>query len=417
MEFKNNTIHLNIPEGEVLIDENVYLDLSSYPLDAYIKDKSILKVSLKNLLNATVVKKQKGFDFNLDTKNLNSIVSILKESYEIGSLNDLKIDNDSMLSIKGFFENKDRLFMQIDTQIGKLTYKGITVKNLSATLPIIIGVDLSKTGQLNATSDIYKKTIKISSSILAKNSRICLKADIESKNPVVKNPIEICANLKNKTLITKGINLKLKTSIGYLKTHITRIALKNSTATVKGYINIEAFDGRIAIKNISLSLKEMPILRMDVDFSHINLEKLTNLTNFGRITGFIEGYAHNIALVNFKNPLSFDVLVKTQSVKGQTKKISLKAVNSISKVGGGYVSIAIPFFKSFSYSDIGFRASLKNNIFTIHGLYKDGNVEYIIRRGFLGGINVVNMNTNNNISWDDFLSRLKRVLEKREVKR
>ena len=74
-------------------------------------------------------------------------------------------------------------------------------------------------------------------------------------------------------------------------------------------------------------------------------------------------------------------------------------------LAGGFITT---FFDDFSYKKIGIRCILKNDFFTIRGLIKEDGTEYLVKRG-LTGVNVINQQTNNRISWNDMIRRLKRI--------
>jgi hypothetical protein len=67
------------------------------------------------------------------------------------------------------------------------------------------------------------------------------------------------------------------------------------------------------------------------------------------------------------------------------------------------------FFKEFPYKKIGIRASLENDEFTVHGTIKEGGTEYLVKRGSFSGVNIVNQNPENRISFKDMVKRIKRV--------
>jgi hypothetical protein len=102
-------------------------------------------------------------------------------------------------------------------------------------------------------------------------------------------------------------------------------------------------------------------------------------------------------------------------VKGVTQSVSLKAVNSISLVSTGSAlsglgsSLMTTFFREFPYEKIGFRCDLKNDVFTVRGLIHEDGVEYLVKRRFFGGINVVNRNPDNRIGFSDMVERAKRA--------
>ena len=182
-----------------------------------------------------------------------------------------------------------------------------------------------------------------------------------------------------------------------------------------GEVKATLAKGEVKISRIWISHPFTSLMKIggDVTFSHLDLEELTGITPFGRMTGYIKGFIKNL-VISHGQPEAFQLRIETQEVKGVKKRISLKAINSISILGGGgAVSLFLPFFKEFGYKYLGLSCSLKNDVFTLHGLKKKGNVEYIVERGGLTGVNVINRNPDNGISFKDMMKRLKRIGRKR----
>jgi hypothetical protein len=70
------------------------------------------------------------------------------------------------------------------------------------------------------------------------------------------------------------------------------------------------------------------------------------------------------------------------------------------------------FFKDYPYSRIGIRCTLENDNFNIRGKIIEGGKEYLIRRAFLRGIDVVNRDPYNMVSFKDMQERIGRVFQK-----
>jgi hypothetical protein len=101
--------------------------------------------------------------------------------------------------------------------------------------------------------------------------------------------------------------------------------------------------------------------------------------------------------------------------KGVSRKFSLKAVDNLSVISSAGQSAApsnnflTKFVPSFNYSRIGIACSLKNDVFTLQGTIVEGGIQYLVRRSTFFGIDVVNGNQVNRISFKDMLDRMKRV--------
>ncbi|MGA7143258.1 MAG: hypothetical protein WBY47_02045, partial [Desulfobacterales bacterium] len=61
------------------------------------------------------------------------------------------------------------------------------------------------------------------------------------------------------------------------------------------------------------------------------------------------------------------------------------------------------------YEKIGIRASLENDVFKVNGTIKEGGTEYLVKRGAFSGVNIVNQNPDNRISFKDMVNRIKRI--------
>jgi hypothetical protein len=55
------------------------------------------------------------------------------------------------------------------------------------------------------------------------------------------------------------------------------------------------------------------------------------------------------------------------------------------------------------------RATLDNDVFRINGTIKEGDKEYLVRRGMFSGVDVINMNPDNQISFKDMVKRVRRI--------
>lgn len=66
-------------------------------------------------------------------------------------------------------------------------------------------------------------------------------------------------------------------------------------------------------------------------------------------------------------------------------------------------------FKEFPYWKIGIAASLQNDVFRVNGTILEDGKEYLVKKSGFSGVDVVNLNPNNWISFKDMLKRIKRI--------
>jgi len=72
------------------------------------------------------------------------------------------------------------------------------------------------------------------------------------------------------------------------------------------------------------------------------------------------------------------------------------------------------FISEFRYSKIGIFCSLKNDVFTLRGTVKEDGTEYLVKNAWIFGISVINRKPQNQISFKDMVSRLKRIHQSQE---
>jgi hypothetical protein len=190
--------------------------------------------------------------------------------------------------------------------------------------------------------------------------------------------------------------------------------------TATGELTGDLFGGRLDVRHVTM---ERPFgagreIGADVNVSRIDLERLSAALGVGRITGRLSGSVEGLR-VAYGQPVAFHLTMESVPVKGVNQTVSLKAVNSISLVSTGSAlsgmgaSLMTTFFKEFTYEKIGFESGLKNDVFIVRGLIHEDGVEYLVKRSFFGGINVINANPDNRIGFSDMLDRAKRVTSER----
>jgi hypothetical protein len=141
---------------------------------------------------------------------------------------------------------------------------------------------------------------------------------------------------------------------------------------------------------------------------------MTQDTSFGKIEGVLMGEIKGLQ-VAYGQPQRFELFLETVRKKGVPQRISLRAVENISRLGGGgspFMGMAGVFaslFKEFPYQKMGVRARLENDVFRINGTIQENGQEYLVKRGTLSGVNVINQNPDNRISFKDMLKRLQRI--------
>ncbi len=184
----------------------------------------------------------------------------------------------------------------------------------------------------------------------------------------------------------------------------------------RGKLDAKAFGGRIIFSGLGASgiLTPAPVFKFNASWKNLLLSEMTTGTAFGKIEGVLAGDLRNVEMA-YGQPQRFNLLLETIRKKDVPQKISVKAVDNIAQIGGGqspFIGLAgafASFFKTFPYKKIGIRASLENDVFTIHGTIEENGVEYFVKRGAFSGVNIINQNPDNRISFKDMVNRIKRI--------
>lgn len=186
----------------------------------------------------------------------------------------------------------------------------------------------------------------------------------------------------------------------------------------RGRLVADIFGGKIMVDNpgVNGALSAAPAVGADCLIEGLDLSELTRDTAFGRIQGVLSGFVNHLEIVN-RQPQRFVLQLETVPRPGVPQRINVEAVENIARIGGGqspFVGLAgnvASFFKEFVYAKIGVRALLENDQFRINGTITEDGVEYLVRKGGLPGVDIVNLNPTNQISFKDMVKRVQRVSE------
>jgi hypothetical protein len=240
----------------------------------------------------------------------------------------------------------------------------------------------------------------------------CFQPSREIRTSLSFNPIAL-----NPFLPEPWRHLELATAEGDLRP----VELFADRVHTKGHVTLRVFGGEIIVSDIGLEgpATASPKFLCRIDLKALNLAQLTEGTEFGKIEGVMQGHIEN-AVFSRGQPESFDLVLETVRKPSVPQKISVEAVDNIAAIGGGgspFVGIAgtfVSLFRELPYEKIGIRARLENDVFRINGTIKEDGKEYLVKRGGLGGVDVVNQNPDNRIGFKDMLKRLKRVTSARQ---
>ncbi|HEY9210343.1 MAG TPA: hypothetical protein VIO56_02940 [Methylotenera sp.] len=209
-------------------------------------------------------------------------------------------------------------------------------------------------------------------------------------------------------------HLKLPTMHGKASAEIPLVTYAAGGLTTDGSVVLNVFDGTATVTELTMQspLGITPKLNANIALRHLDLGVLTSTFSFGAIEGKLDGDIKNLELQNWK-PVKFDAIVQSSPGK-YPKKISQRAVENISALGGGGAAAAVQrsflrFFEQFNYGKMGLSCRLRNDICEMGGIESTPQGYIIVKGSGIPAITV--MGYNKTVGWSELLSRIKRVTD------
>jgi len=143
----------------------------------------------------------------------------------------------------------------------------------------------------------------------------------------------------------------------------------------------------------------------------LDLASLTRTFSFGEIQGRLGGHIRDLHLVDWK-PVAFDAQLATPPGDGSRHRISQKAVDNLTNLGGGGITGALSrsllgMFKTFSYDRLGIACRLHDGICDMDGVAPAARGYYIVKGGGLPRIDIIGYA--HEVDWDELVARLASV--------
>ncbi len=200
---------------------------------------------------------------------------------------------------------------------------------------------------------------------------------------------------------------------GKLSGVIPKVSYQDQQIDIDGALLVKVFDGTAIIKDLQLQspFGSLPQLYGNIDIQQIDLELLTRTFDFGKISGRLDGNISELRLSNWQ-PVQFDAHFATAANNPGKRRISQRAVDNLSQIGGGASGLLsrsfLRFFEDFSYDKLGIRCQLNNDVCQMSGIEDDEQGYYIVKGGGLPPwINVKGFNRR--VDWLELVGRLQAV--------
>lgn len=209
-------------------------------------------------------------------------------------------------------------------------------------------------------------------------------------------------------------HLKLPKMHGKAAAEIPLVTYAAGTLTTDGSLVLHVFNGTATVTGLTMQspLGITPKLNAEITLRNLDLGALTSTFSFGAIEGRLDGDIKNLELQNWK-PVKFDAIVQSSPGK-YPKKISQRAVENISALGGGGAAAAVQrsflrFFEQFNYGKMGLSCRLRNDVCEMGGIESTPHGYVIVKGSGIPAITV--MGYNQSVGWSELLARIKRVTD------
>ncbi len=203
---------------------------------------------------------------------------------------------------------------------------------------------------------------------------------------------------------------------GTLSGRIPGLAFRDGVLSVAGDIVASIFDGQVTVSKLQLRnlLSRFPRLTAEVAARRLDLEQITRTFPVGTITGRLDADVRGLELFDW-SPIAFDAELYTTSGDKTRHRISQKAVDSITRIGGGgglggaLQNGFLRFFDDFGYERIGLRCQLRNDVCLMSGIDKGGGTYYMVKGGGIPRIDVVG--NAGRVAWTQLVSQISAALQ------
>jgi hypothetical protein len=179
---------------------------------------------------------------------------------------------------------------------------------------------------------------------------------------------------------------------------------------LQGGLSASLFGGFVDITRLSLQqpFGPSPVLNGDIAMKQLDLAAITSVFDFGSITGRLDGSVNDLRLVDW-SPVAF----KASLLAGSGGRISQRAVNNLTAVGGGGIAAGLQgamlkLFKTFGYKQIGLNCSLQGTVCQMSGLEPTGDGYTIVEGSGLPRLQVIGHQTQ--VDWPTLVRRLREAI-------
>lgn len=205
---------------------------------------------------------------------------------------------------------------------------------------------------------------------------------------------------------------------GTLAGRLPLLTYKNGIVTVGGNLEARAFDGDITIEGLRIEqpLSLVPQLAADIRLRNLDLEQVTQIVPFGRVSGRLDGDIEGLRLLKGE-PVAFDARFHTPADDDSRHRLSQRAVDTIARVAGGGAVLSSTFlrvFKHFAYDKLGIGCRLHNDVCVMDGVEAADGGYYIVKGALLPRVDLIGRVRE--VKWSRLMAQLREALQEGEFR-
>jgi hypothetical protein len=177
-----------------------------------------------------------------------------------------------------------------------------------------------------------------------------------------------------------------------------------------GGLSASLFGGFVDITRLSVQqpFGPSPVLNADIALKQLDLAAITSVFDFGSITGRLDGSVSDLRLVDW-SPVAFNARL----LAGSGGRISQRAVNNLTTVGGGGIAAGLQgavlkLFKTFGYKRLGLNCALQGTVCQMSGLDSNDGGYTIVEGSGLPRLQVIGHQTQ--VDWPTLVQRLREAI-------
>jgi hypothetical protein len=187
-----------------------------------------------------------------------------------------------------------------------------------------------------------------------------------------------------------------------------------------GSLTIDVFGGHVELTSLGVDdlSSPVPALRLDAEAKGMDLRHATEMLGVGYVSGIARAKVRGLEIAAGQ-PVRFDAELETVPTRGVSQRVSVAAIQQLTILGGAdagaLTSSVLQFFDEYRYAKLGFRCSLQNDRFILHGIEEHDGKDFLVVGTLLPPtVNVISHNEV--IAFKEMVQRLSRISSAAEGK-